>query len=215
MEYQYQNMPFKIIVGMRRLQDFESFWSSDFQGILSIPAFADTIRKVWKALSINIQNIKRRREINKLSVLTASLLVVSKPDNRDDGHSHKWRGTRWPLSRSWPPSPSPWSSPSPSPCSSRSPPWSSQSPWSSTQWSSWLQVSTRRSAEHVLWLQKALRCPTRTTPAHRWLHINTHLISNFRLGPEQGCILFPKIEFFINHNLEALSFLWSEMPILG
>ena len=100
MEYQYQNMPFKIIVGMRRLQDFESFWSSDFQGILSIPAFADTIRKVWKALSINIQNIKRRREINKLSVLTASLLVVSKPDNRDDGHSHKWRGTRSP-SPSW------------------------------------------------------------------------------------------------------------------
>ena len=113
MEYQYQNMPFKIIVGMRRLQDFESFWSSDFQGILSIPAFADTIREVWKALSINIQNIKRRREINKLSVLTASLLVVSKPDNWDDGHSHKWRGTRSP-------SPSPWSSRSPSSQSSLS-----------------------------------------------------------------------------------------------
>ena len=31
----------------------------------------------------------------------------------------------------------------------------------------------------------------------------------------QGCIFFPKIEFFINHYLEALSFLWSEMPISG
>ena len=32
---------------------------------------------------------------------------------------------------------------------------------------------------------------------------------------DQGCIFFPKIEFFINHYLEALSFLWSEMPISG
>ena len=31
----------------------------------------------------------------------------------------------------------------------------------------------------------------------------------------QGCIFFPKIEFFINHYLEALSFLWSEMAISG
>ena len=32
---------------------------------------------------------------------------------------------------------------------------------------------------------------------------------------KQGCIFFPKIEFFINHYLKALSFLWSEMPISG
>ena len=31
----------------------------------------------------------------------------------------------------------------------------------------------------------------------------------------QGCIFFPKIEFFINHYLVALSFVWSEMPISG
>ena len=39
---------------------------------------------------------------------------------------------------------------------------------------------------------------------------------NLKPNPyEQGCIFFPKIEFFINHYLEALSFLWSEMAISG
>jgi len=70
-----------------------------FQGILSIPAFADTIRKVLKAinrLSINNHIIKRRRNMNKIIMcISVSPSVVSKPDNWDDGHSHKWRGTRW------------------------------------------------------------------------------------------------------------------------
>ena len=46
-------------------------------------------------------------------LISVSLPVVSKPDNWDDGHSHKWRGTRSP-------SPSPWSSRSPSSQSSLS-----------------------------------------------------------------------------------------------
>ena len=45
---------------------------------------------------------------------------------------------------------------------------------------------------------------------------NVSNLDKFLLSSQgQGCTLFPKIEFFLNHYLESLSFLWSEMAISG